>query len=184
MERREFLKTAGIGTLAFTTIGFEAACNTPTWIIEAQGIAAIGVNIADQLVGAIDPAIKPLADAVAKGFNAVNQTLTDIETALKNNAPDATLLQNLNTVFSTLETDAAALLAAIPGSTSGLDTVVTLVIALLAQAIAELGKLLSSNLAFAVKAYRGFPSPMGWEKGDFKSRFNADVKGDSRFKKI
>lgn len=187
MIRREFLKSAGVTGAGIIAMGFELGCDTPVWVITAQGIAAVGVNIADELIGAVDPALKPFADAVLKGFTAVNQTLTDIEAALKANAPDATLLQNLATVFSTLRVDAQNLLSNLPGSGSAADAIVTAIIALIAEAVSNIGSLIAPALPATSRrwrAYKGFPAPNGWKGKDFKSRFNDIVKGQPQYHTI
>jgi len=162
----------------------------PPWVISAEGIAQFGVDSAAEIISVIDPAIAPLVQAVKTGFDAVTAALQAYEKALQTSGPNTTLLQAIQIAFATLQTQAANLLNSFPGSGSATDTIISAVIGLIASAVSNLSSLLASASAAAgidatnLKVSRAFPVANGWTKNDFKSRFNADVHGDSRFHKI
>src|SRR5690349_2503691 len=121
MERRDFLKAAGIGTLAFTTAGFESACVTPGWVIVAEGIAGDVVPIAGSILNIIDPPLAPLVNLVVGAFTAMKNALIDYQNAMNNGQPTATLLQAIQSALATLQKDAQNLLTAFHSSSSATD---------------------------------------------------------------
>ena len=184
MQRRDFLKTAGVGTAAIATIGLNTACTPPSWISTAEGIISFAVNAAGQVLSVIDPALAPLVTSVLAGFNALLKALQDYQAALAANGPSTTLLQAVQLAFATLKADAASLLSAFPGSGSAIDTIISAVIGLIATAISNIGALLPPALTATAMQSKLFPAPTNWQAKEFKSRFNADVAGDSRFHKV
>ena len=147
MERRDFLKTAGIGTLgigtlAFTTIGFETACTAPTWVTTAENIAGAIIPIAGTILSIIDPPLAPIVTLVVNGFNAVLKALQDYQNAINNGQVTTTFLQAIRAAFATLQADAASLLSAFGSSSSRLDSVIAGIISLISQAVSDISNLL------------------------------------------
>ena len=189
MERRDFLKSAGIGTLAFTTAGFELSCNPvpgptpgpiPVWVITAEGIAADIVPIAGTILDIIDPPLAPIVNLAVNGFNAVLKALQDYQNAINNGQPTVTFLQAIQAAFSTLQADAASLLSAFGSSSSHLDAVVSGVINLISQAVSDIANLLPKALHRA-QLSRAFPVPNTWKGSDFTSQYDMLIRGDKRF---
>ena len=185
MQRRDFLKTAGIGTLAFTTVGFETACNVPSWVVTAEGIAGDIVPIAGTILSIIDPPLAPLVNLVVVGFNAVKKALMDYQNAINSHSATPSLLQPIQDAFGVLQNDAASLLNAFGSSSSHLDSVIVGIINLIAQAVSDIASHLPSAMTKkfgAVKSH--FPQANNWKGSDFTKNYNAQISGDSRFKKL
>jgi hypothetical protein len=192
MERRDFIKTAGVGTLAFTTLGFETACRPvpgptpgpiPGWVITAEGIAQDIVPIAGTILDIIDPPLAPLVNLAVNGFNAVLKALQDYQNAINNGQPTVTLLQAIQAAFSTLQADAANLLSAFGLSSSHLDAVIAGIINLISQAVSDIANLLPKAMR-KVGLSRAFPAPNTWKGSDFTSQYNVLIRGDKRFHAI
>jgi hypothetical protein len=176
MERREFIKITGVGTLAFSTAAFNTSCAVPSWVVTAEGIASVGVNIAAGVIDIVDPVLAPLVDAVKGGFNAVLKALQDYQAALATDPNPITLLEAVKVAFATLQADAAALLQQFNSQGGVLNATIASIIALIAQAVANIGNLIPAQLKAGLKASNLFPPANDWAKGDFKARYNDIVK--------
>ncbi len=183
MERRDFLKSAGVGTLAFTTLGFDTACTAPTWAVAAENIAAAIVPIAGTILSIIDPPLAPLVTLVVNGFNVVLKALQDYQNAVNSGQAPVTFLQAIQAAFATLQADAASLLSAFGSSSSHLDAVIAGIINLISQAVADIANLLPKALHRA-QLSRAFPVPNTWKGADFTSQYDMLVRGDRRFKPL
>ena len=183
MERRDFLKSAGVGTLAFTTMGFETACATPTWVQAAENIAAAIVPIAGTILEIIDPPLAPLVTLVVNGFNAVLKALQDYQNAINLGQAPTTFLAAIQAAFATLQADAASLLSAFGSSSSHLDAVIAGIINLIAMAVSDIANLLPKALHRA-QLSRAFPPANTWKGSDFTSQYDFITKNDARFKRL
>lgn len=180
MVRRDFLKTAGIGTLAFSTAGFEAACVAPSWVVSAENIAAAVVPIAGTILEIIDPPLAPLVTLVVNGFNAVLKALQDYQNAINQGQSPVTFLQAIRAAFATLQADAVSLLSAFGASSSHLDAVIAGIISLISQAVSDIANLLPKALHRA-QLSRAFPPANTWKGKDFTAAYNRAIRGDRRF---
>lgn len=184
MERRDFIKTIGIGTAAFSTLGLETGCVTPGWVISAENIAGDIVPIAGTILSIIDPPLAPLVTLVVGGFNAVKQALIDYQTAINNGQPTVTFLQAIQAALSTLQADAQNLLTAFGKSSSSTDGIIVAIINLIAQAVSDIASRLPKAMTRKLVLSRSFPTPNSWTGSEFTKRYNEAVQGDPRFKKI
>lgn len=185
MQRREFFiktgKTLGVGTLAFSTLSFEA-CNTPQWVITAESIAADILPIAGSIVDVIVPTLAPLVAVVNAGFSAVLKALQDFQAS-----PTAGFLSTLRAAFAALNANVANLLNAFNVSSSKKDAVIVGIIGLITQAVANLANLFPA--AVAESSRRAFiahylPAANTWKGKDFYRQYDIITNGDQRFKKL
>lgn len=188
MERRDFLKTTGLGVVALAGAGIESGCNIPPWINTVEGIVQFGGDTALQVVGALDPAISPLMQQVQKGFDLLLADLKQYEADLQASGASTTAWQAVQLAFADLKTDVAGFLAAFTTSASAKDTVISLIVGLIASAISNIASLISANapaqIAKTLAAVPAtFPQANGWDGKDLRSRFDSIVSKDTRFHK-
>ena len=189
MIRREFIKKSalvtGIGTMAFSTIGANS-CTIPTWVNTAEGIASVAVNIGTNLLSLIDPPLAPLVTAVNAGFNAVLKAIQDYQAALATDPNPVTFLEAVKVAFATLQADAEALLQQFNSQGGAVNTLIASIIALIAQAVANIGNLIPTGGRALLKLSPLFPAANAWKGSDFKSQYNSIVKksGKKGLKKL
>jgi hypothetical protein len=172
-----------IGLLATLLAGlmwFEA-CTVPAWVSNAEQIAETAVPIAGSIVSIVDPAAAPVVALVEQGFNALTKTLDTYKAS-----PTATNLQAVESAFAAVNTNVAQLEQASQIKNAGTQNTVTQVVALLTQAVAEIGQYVPAPAAakMGVSLDVFHRQAKGMRAKDFKSAYNKIAKTDGRLRKL
>ena len=156
------------------------ACAVPAWVNDAENIAKTIVPIAGSIVDIVDPALAPAVTIAEGAFQALVKALDDYKAQ-----PNATTLQAVQSAFTAVNDNVAALVTAAQVKDSTTKAQVIGIVGLLDQAVAELAALVPPAAAAQVSVRATATAPaLGWKAGDFKRAYNDIVKGDPRFKKL
>jgi hypothetical protein len=171
-------------------------CTVPAWVNTVEADAKVAAPIAASLIDVIDPALAPLVTVVSSGFTALVNTLDTYKAS-----PTATNLQAVEAAFKAVDANVAQLESAAQIKNAATASEVTQIVALLGQAVTEIGALVPASVGVGIRG-TGYgirdtglgqagaqvaPSThvaKGWTAKDFKRKFNQIVAGDPRFKPL
>lgn len=170
--------------LAVLTVATYTACTPPPWVVTAENIAKAAFPIAGTLVSVINPALAPAVVMAETGFNVLIKTLDAYQAK-----QSTTNLQAAQAAFQAVDENVAQLEAAFHIKNPGTDAKIAAVIALLSQAVAEIGSQIPPAAVVATGGKLGArlrvtAHAKGLNASDITSQYNQIVAGDSRFKPL